>query len=209
MGTLPNGEYVLPNRTGADNVFFWPAAWKRGRNEITVSDGQGHSDSAVIYSEAGDERAGLVRNLTSSNRSNPAYYIDQPVQAEWPVYDDFDGTGDNTFHVPPDILQGAKQIVTARLSEPADHTTLAFTLAPDAGTVDVFLMLTAAPHLPTRLLSGFSDTGVSGVWRDNALNLVPYALYRRTVPGGATIRLPGATLDYVVLVKPHPAGPPP
>ena len=206
-GTVANGEYVLPNKTRADNVFFWNASLKRGRNDVAVSDGLGHSDSAVLYFETGDE--GLVRNLTSSNRANPAYFIDQPVQAEWPFYDDFDGTGDNTFHALPDILQGARWITTSRLSKPVNQAALAFTLALDAGSVDVFVMFTPTPALSPAFLAGFSDTGLTGTWRDNALNLVPYALYRRTVTGGATVRMPGATLDYVILIKPHPPEQPP
>ncbi len=206
-GTRHNGEYVLPNGTPGDNVFFWPAPLKRGRNDVTVSDGLGHSDSEVIYFQTGDDGGGLIRSLTSSNALNPASFIDEPIQAEWPFYDDFDGTGDNTFHVLPDLLQGARWITTGRLSKPANRTALAFTLAPDAAPVDVFLMLTP-PSLPSAapppgFLSGWTDTGVTGTWRDNDENLVPYALYRQTLPGGATLRLPGATLDYVVLVKPH------
>lgn len=200
-GTVPNGEYVLPNKTRADNVFYWPGPLKKGRNDITVDDGKGHTDSAVVYFEAGDE--GLVRRLISSNSSNPAYFLARPVQPEYPVYDDFDGTADNTFHAIPDILQGASPIVTKRLSNPKNHTTLTFTLAPDTGKTDIFLMLTPPPTLPTSLLAGFLDTSVHGTWRDNAMNLVPYALYRKTATGGETIKLPGATLDYVVLIKPR------
>ena len=51
MGTVSNGDYVLPNRTYADNVFSWAAPFKHGRNDVTVDDGQGHSDSAVLYFE--------------------------------------------------------------------------------------------------------------------------------------------------------------
>jgi len=177
---------------------------------VTVDDGAGHTDSAVIYAENGEE-AGLVRDLTSSSLDNPAYFLGVPVQAEWPVYDDFDGTGDNTFHVIPDVLKDAQWITMGHPSKPENRTTLSFKIAPDAGAVDVFLLFTppsaaappTVPTMPTDFLAGFSDTGVRGTWRDNALNLVPYALYRRTVPAGAAVRVPGAALDYVVLVKPH------
>ena len=232
-GTMQNGGYVLADGTQADNVFFWSSPLKPGRNEVTVDDGAGHTDSAVIYAETG-EAAGLVRNLTSSNLDNPAYFIGEPVQAEWPVYDDFDGTGDNTFHAIPLVLQGAQWITMGRPSKPGNRTTLDFQLAPDAGAVDVFLMfslpsaanlvnarpakpprpkaspaktasLPVLPPMPPDFLSEFADTGVRGTWRDNALNLVPYALYRRTAHGGEAIHIPGATLAYVVLVKPHAA----
>ncbi len=209
-GTARNGDYVLPVGTRADNVFFWNSPLRLGRNEVTVDDGAGHTDSAVIYAENGEE-AGLVRDLTSSSLDNPAYFLGVPVQAEWPVYDDFDGTGDNTFHVIPDVLKDAQWITMGHPSKPENRTTLSFKIAPDAGAVDVFLLFTppsaaappTVPTMPTDFLAGFSDTGVRGTWRDNALNLVPYALYRRTVPAGAAVRVPGAALDYVVLVKPH------
>jgi len=224
VGTAQNGDYVLPVGTRADNVFFWPSPLRPGRNEVTVDDGAGHTDSAVIYAETGEE-AGLVRSLTSSNLDNPACFIGEPAQAEWPVYDDFDGTADNTFHTIPPILQGAGWITMGRPSKPENRTTLDFGIAPDAGPVDVFLLFTplsaapppvsksakkpprpALPRIPADFLAGFSDTGVRGVrgvWRDNALNLAPYVLFRRTVTGGDTVHIPGATLDYVVLVKPR------
>lgn len=226
VGTAQNGDYVLANGTRADNVFFWSSCLRPGRNEVTLDDGAGHTDGAVVYAEGGEE-AGLVRHLTSSNLDNPAYFIGEPVQAEWPVYDDFDGTADNTFHVLPPILQGAQWITMGRPSKPENRTTLDFGIAPDAGAVDVFLLWTPPsaedrtktpparasrtkapaqavfPPIPADFLVGFSDTGVRGTWRDNALNLVPYVLYRRTVSGGDAVRIPGATLSYVVLVKPH------
>ncbi len=220
VGTVRNGGYLLANGTRADNVFFWEAALRRGRNELTVDDGAGHSDSAVVYAEGGEE-TGLVRNLTSSNLDNPAYFIGTPVQAEWPVYDDFDGTGDNTFHDIPPALLGAQWITMGRPSKPENRTALDFRIAPEAGATDVFLLFSppgtadaapkalksktppAPPSMPPDFLSGFADTGVRGTWRDNSLNLVPYALYRRTVGGGEAVHIPGATLGYVVLVKPH------
>ena len=227
VGTLRNGDYILANGTRADNVFFWPAPLKRGRNALTVDDGAGHTDSAVVYAEAGEEN-GLVRNLTSSNLDNPAYFIGEPIQPEWPIYDDFDGTGDNTFHAIPPALQGAQWITMGRPSKPENRTALDFRIAPDAGATDVFLMFSAPgvsdpappakaskpktppadpalPAMPPDFLAGFADTGVRGTWRDNSLNLVPYALYRRTVQGGEAVHIPGATLGYVVLVKMHPA----
>ncbi len=225
LGTVQNGGYVLADGTRADNVFFWPAPLRPGRNEVTLDDGAGHTDSAVIYADRGED-AGLVRSLTSSNLDNPAYFIGEPVRAEWPIYDDFDGTADNTFHTIPDILQGAQWITMGRPSKPENRTALDFGIAPDAPPVDVFLMFTPLsaapaqtppaksprpktpllpilPPMPPDFLTGFSDTGVRGLWRDNALNLVPYLLYRRTVSGGDTVHIPGATLGYVVLVKPH------
>jgi len=230
VGAARNGDYLLADGTHADNVFFWDAALRPGRNEVSTDDGAGHADSATVYAERGEE-SGLVRNLTSSNLDNPAYFIGLPVQAEWPVYDDFDGTGDDTFHLIPAVLEGAQWITMGRPSKPEYRTALDFRIAPDAGAVDVFLMFTppgapakappaksaarsknappdapalpALPAMPSDFLLGFTDTKVKGTWRDNALDLVPYVLYRRTVQGGEAVHIPGATLGYVVLVKPH------
>ena len=231
-GVRRNGVYLLADGTRVDNVFFWDAVLRPGRNEVSVDDGAGHTDSAVVYAERGEE-SGLVRNLTSSNLDNPAYFIGLPVQAEWPLYDDFDGTGDNTFHLIPPVLEGAQWITMGRPSKPEYRTALDFRIAPDAGATDVFLMFSLpaafpakvpaksvpqsknappeAPALPTLpampfdFLQGFTDTHIRGIWRDNSLDLVPYALYRRTVQGGDAVHVPDATLGYVVLVKPHAA----
>lgn len=204
VGTQTNGEYLLPNGTFSDNVFVWNNALTPGRNTVVVSDGAGHSDAATLYAESGEEH-GLVQNLQSSNRQNPAYFIAAPVQAEWPFYDSFDGTGDNTFHAVPAILTGASWITLSRPSLPATGTTLSFTLASSSGFTDVFLMLTQTSPLPVPVPGGWTDTGVSGTWRDNALNLVPYALYRHTARAGEGISVPPLPTDYLVLVKPHAA----
>lgn len=201
VGTVQNGRYFTPVGIHADNVFSWQIALKPGRNVVTVDDGTGHTDSSVFYADGGGDDNGLVQNLTSSSPANPATFIDQQIQAEWPFYDDFDGTGDNTFHLIPDILNGARWITMSRPSKTLNQTALTFTIAPNAGNTDVFLMFTASPAPPPAFLQGFANTGITGTWRDNGLNLVPYALYRRTVPGGTTLHIPSAALEYVVLVK--------
>ena len=200
LGQVKNGAYYLPVGLRADNVFYWEISLKPGRNTVTIDDGAGHTDSAVLSAE-GSTPDSLVQNLTSNNPSNPATFIDQPIQAEWPFYDDFDGTGDNTFHAIPDICQGARWITMSRPTKILNQTALTFQIAPNAGDTDVFLMFTASPMPPPTFLRGFTDTGVTGTWRDNALNLVPYALYRRTVPGGTIVHIPSAACEYVVLVK--------
>ena len=201
VGMQTNGAYLLPNGTGSGNVFAWDNALGPGRNEVTVSDGAGHADTAVIYAERGAEN-GLVRDLQSSNFGNPAYFIARPIEAEQPFYDNFDGSGDNTFHQIPALLEGADWI-TFRRPAAATQTTLSFTLAPGSGQTDVFLMLTrSAPH-PAPVPAGWTDTNVTGTWRDNALNLAPYALYRRTFAAGNAVSVPPLASDYVVLLKPH------
>ena len=202
IGTAHNGAYLLPNGTLSTNVFSWPAALQPGRNAVTVNDGLGHSDSAVIYAETGETNS-LIQGLRSGNPSNPADFIAEPIEAEWPFYDNFDGTGDNTFHDIPAALTGASWITLGRPTRPAAQTTLSFTLAPNAGPTDIFLLMTDAPAHPVPVPAGYADTGAAGAWRDNQLNLVPFKLYRRTVSGGQAVFVPSFVQDYLVLVKPH------
>ncbi len=201
VGMQFNGAYMLPNGTQSDNVFAWDDALTPGRNVVTVSDGAGHSDTAVIYTEHGEED-GLVRSLQSSDPGNPAYFIAAPIKAEQPFYDNFDGTGDNTFQAIPAPLEGAEWITFSRPPEASAQAALSFALAPGGGQTDVFLMLTAISR-PLSIPPGWTDTGVTGTWRDNALNLVPYALYRRTFAAGEAVLVPPIAADYVVLLKPH------
>ncbi len=201
VGTAYNGGYILANGTATDNVFSWSDALLPGRNSVVVSDGAGHSDSAIIYAETG-ETDGVIRDLHSSNPDNPAEFIRGPARAEHPFYTDFDGAGDNTFHNLPPILDGAGWIAMKRPALPARQTSLSFTIAPDTAGADLFLMLTAPVADPKSLPIGFTDTGITGVWRDNQLNLVPYALYRRTAAPGEAVSIPAMAQDYVVLVNP-------
>jgi beta-galactosidase len=200
-GTLANDQYKHPNGTPIRNVFYWPDALQPGRNVVTASDGQGTTDTMTIYLRAAGAmpaEGARVTGLTSSN--GPAYFIDIPVADQWPFYFDFDGTADNTFDVVPPRLAGAGWIATRRQSDPARTTGLAFDVPAGA---EVFVMFTgSAAAAPSWLgAAGFSDTGVSGRWRDNDLALVPYALFEKTVPAGGHVTLAGSPLDYLVLVK--------
>ena len=49
--------------------------------------------------------------------------------------------------------------------------------------------------------AGFEATDRRGRWRDDALALVPYRLFRRAVVAGDRVAIPAVTADYVVLVK--------
>jgi hypothetical protein len=90
------------------------------------------------------------------------------------------------------------------MSKPQNKSALSFRIAPDTGPMDVFVMLTSGPAAPKFVTdAGFTDTGITGTWRDNQMTLVPYALYRKTVPAGGKVYLSGNTCDYIVLVKPH------
>jgi beta-galactosidase len=198
-----NGNYTHPNGLRTNNVFYWDGALKSQRNEVIVSDGRGGRDSAVIYltkaAMSGERAAPLVTNLISTNPKNPAYFIDIPAHDQWGFYYDFDGNGDNSFDVVPKPAAGAGWIATRRQSDPSLATTISFSLTKDA---DVYVMFGKQAPLPSWLADGFHDTGVSGKWRDNYLRLVGYRLFQRTCRAGESLKLGGAPVDFVTLVKP-------
>ncbi|HEU0104764.1 MAG TPA: glycoside hydrolase family 2 TIM barrel-domain containing protein [Vicinamibacteria bacterium] len=206
QGVRRNGEYRHPGGRAVANVFFWRAPLHPGRNEIRVSDGAGHEDTAVVHyappGAAPAADAGLVRELRSSNPKSPAWFIDQEARDQWPFYFECDGTADDTFDVLPEAVRGARWITTRRLSKPEARTDLSFRIAPDVPRATVYVMGAEAPALAAALAgAGLRDTGVRGQWRDNALRLVPFRLYALDVRGGDRVRVPGATADYVVLIK--------
>ena len=49
----------------------------------------------------------------------------------------------------------------------------------------------------------FSRLEPRGLWRDNAMRLVPWHLYRVTAQPDGAVRIPELQGDYVVLVKPR------
>jgi beta-galactosidase len=206
-GVRRNGEFRHPDRRVVDNVFYWPVTLRTGRNEVSVSDGAGHSDSAVIYFQGRGGRDGspspaLVQGLQSSNATSPAYFVDDEVREEWPFYYEFDGSADNTFHRLPAELKGARWISTRRLSKPEARTDLSFSVRE--GTVaKVFVVFTDGTPLAAGLeRAGFRDAGIAGRWRDNDLRLVGFRAWVKDAKGGDRIQVPGATADYVVLIKP-------
>jgi len=204
QGARANGEYRHGNGRAVANVFFWKAALRPGRNEVRVSDGAGHDDAAIIhYAPRGTPAApaaGLVRDLVSSNPRSPAWFVDQAVQEQWPIYWECDATADNTFDALPDAVKGARWIATRRLSKPDARTALAFTLGSRA---TVFVMGSEAAALEAALArAGFRDTAVRGRWRDNQLRRVLFRVYAKDGAEGERVEVPGVTADYVVLVKP-------
>jgi beta-galactosidase len=206
QGTRRNGEHRHANGRVIANVFFWAAPLRPGRNEIRVSDGAGHEDTAVVHYApahgAAPAETGLVRDLRSSNPNSPAWFIDQEARDQWPFYFEFDGTADDTFDVLPDAVRGARWIATRRLSKPEARTNLSFRIAPEAKRATVYVMGSESPALAAALArAGLRDTDVRGQWRDNALRLVPFRLYATEVSAGTRVSIPGATADYVVLIK--------
>jgi beta-galactosidase len=201
QGERPNDAYNHRNGRRVANVFHWRSPLRPGRNDVRVTDGAGHEDTAVVYyhappapmPEGADDAIG---DLRSSNPRSPAYFIAQPVQAQWPFYWAFDGSADNTFDRIPAELAGAAWITTPRLGRPEHRTELSFRLRRDA---DVFVVSGAAggrfPGAP------FVETEITGNWRDDTLRLVPFRVSRLEARAGDRVRVPAAGRDYVVLVK--------
>lgn len=204
QGERRNGEYHHPNGRVIENVFYWPARLRPGRNEIAANDGEGHSDAAVVYyfgegSAPAPEADALVADLRSSNRKVPAYFIDRPIEAQWPFHHELDGSADNTIDGLPAELEGARFISTPRLSKPGHQTDLSFTLRRPAA---VFVMLTAGDPFARALEgAGFRDAGLEARWRGDDLRLRPARLLRKDAEAGEAVRVPGAVTDYLVLLK--------
>jgi beta-galactosidase len=206
VSTLDNGNYTQSNGARIDNVFFWSAPLRTGRNEMSVTDGAGHSDSAVVYFEGeggqpeSPAKNPLVKDLTSSNPANRAYYMDMPVQPHWPIYYDFDSTGDNRLSELPEAVTDATWIATRRLTKAGQETDLSFTVTRPA---TVLAMVTKAPAPPVFLTgAGFNATpGPDLTWHDNRLLLVPAQLYSRTVAAGERVMISKADRDALVMIK--------
>ena len=49
--------------------------------------------------------------------------------------------------------------------------------------------------------AGFKASGTEAVWRDHQLNRACAELWSRDVQPGEKLKLPGQTLDYVVMVR--------
>jgi beta-galactosidase len=200
-GAQRNGQYRSAGHV-VENVFFWTQPLHQGSNHMVVSDGQGHEDRTVlVFAGQGGrppsrEEKAVIRDLTSSNPRNPAYYIDQPVQPQWSFYYD---DASNELDQVPAALTGASWIATRRLSDPANRTEIRFTVVRDA---DVYVMAAGAGSMPAFLAqAGFTDAGIGGEWRDDLRTLVPYRLYRKRVAGGEAVTLGEASIDYLVLVN--------
>jgi beta-galactosidase len=201
QGERPNDAYNHRNGRRVANVFHWRSPLRPGRNDVRVTDGAGHEDTAVVYYHAPPEAMpadadDAIEGLRSSNPGSPACFIAQPVRAQWPFYGAFDGSADNTFDRIPAELAGAAWISTKRLGRAENRTELTFRLKRD---VDVFVVSTASggrfPGAP------FVETEIRGDWRDDALRLQPFGVSRLSANAGDRVRVPAATRDYVVLVK--------
>jgi len=155
----------------------------------------------------------LISSVTSTNPQNPPYFIDRAISPDVPLFYDFDGTAnggqdDNTFAALPTQLVGARQIATLRTSKPQNlgDVTVNVSAAANGGKgATVFLMTTDdGSSLAGWTSVGFTDTGATGTWRDDGMNLVPFKLLTKAVAGGAGLTVPGMTRDYALLVQPAP-----
>ncbi len=206
ISTLENGKYSQSNGHLVDNVFYWPVPLHTGKNTATVSDGAGHDDSAVIYFYGANGLPEipvtnpLVTDLQTSNTNNRAYFMDMPVQAQWPVYYDLDSTADNSFDALPEQIQGAKWIAMRRVTKTGQESDLSFKLARPA---TAFVMVTKTDVAPSFLAdAGFKEVSTSDlIWRDNNLQLVPAQLFSRQAKTGETIHLAQPDRDEIVLLK--------
>jgi beta-galactosidase len=235
QGIHKNGEYAQPdttkktdNRTETvkgivvNNVFYWKAALKPGKNIVEVSAKHG-TESMVIYQQSANgpmpvPENSLVADLTSSNNANPAIFIDRPVENQGPFYTEADGSSDNTFDILPASVEGCSWIATKRLSDAANRTDLRFKLTKPATVFVMYSTGTFPPHtlkqpdaavqnaaaeLEKALTSsGFALTADKGVWRGHDCWLADYQLMRLDAKAGQTVSIPGQTLDYVVLIAP-------
>lgn len=208
ISTLNIGDHTDTSDRHLDNVFYWPVPLQTGRNDVSVDDGAGHTDSAVIYfyGKGGapaptDPNESLVDDLKSSNPANVPYYIDMPVQPQWPIYYDLNGTADNSFDSLPPEIEGARWIAMRRPTKAGQETDLTFTVTRPA---TVFIMSTKTAQQPHFASDAAFQPVTSGplVWRDNDLFLVPAELYSRHVNAGETVHVPRMDRDMIVMLKP-------
>ena len=189
-----------------DNVFYWPVALHTGKNVVTATDDQGHGDTAAIYFYGDKGLSELpagqcpLRNLRSSNPGNPAYYVDMPVQAQWPIYYDLDSTADNSWDAIPPDLDHATWVALRRVTKPGQATTLSFTLTQPAR---VYVMASQSAAPPAFAGGGnFKETSpTTYLWRDNDLLPVPARLYTHEAVAGEEVNLRLGDRDAVVLIK--------
>lgn len=209
-----------------ENVFFWKTPLKPGRNVLEVTDGKGNSDSMVIYqrtdSSAPADSDSLLQGLQSSNPANPAFHIERPVEAQSPFYNEVDGSSDNTFDRLPQAVEGASWIAAKRLSDPANKTDLAFQINPKTQKADVFVLFStgefpvvslkqpdaSAVDAAKAMREALATAGFKKqenkdlLWRNQDCELACAELWSRAARAGESLKIPGQTLDYVVMVKP-------
>jgi beta-galactosidase len=212
VSTLKNGSYeqVDPaNQTGngeIDNVFYWPVPLRTGKNVVRATDSNGQTDSEIVYFYGSNgvpelpDTAVVIKDLTSSNPNNQAYYMDMPVHAQWPVYYDFDGYADNTLDQIPQSLEGASWLALRRVTRLGQTTRVSFTATKP---ITVYVIATKEDTEPSALISaGFAKVDIPEFqWRGNDLILVDAELYSEKLSAGASLSIPLGDRDAMVLFK--------
>lgn len=208
-GSKADGAYVHPSTGGViHDVFLFDSVLQKGRNTVVASDGSGHADTAVLYFAgsapmAPADTSELIADLVSVNPANPAYFLNLPLQNQWPVYYQGDGNADNTFDTLPAALAGARWIATKRQSQ--TPTGLSFKVKQGA---EVYVLVTKQANAPTWVAAaGLAHTAITGQWRDNDMNLVEFEVFGNSFPAGSSVQVGGSAVDFVVLVKPSGATP--
>ena len=190
-----------------DNVFYWPVPLHTGRNEVVATDEQGNSDTATIYFYGDNGLPELpdaqlpISDLKSNNGENPAYFIDTPVQSQWPIYSDLDSTGDNSTSLIPDAAKGSGWIALKRVTKDGQAADVAFTVKKPS---TVFVICTKGEAAPAWLTdAGFAQAATAPFnWRGNDLILVPAQLYSRHLPANQSVKLSLGERDARIMVKP-------
>lgn len=234
-GQCRNGEYRIPDTAWNDNgvekqvpgiainnVFFWKATLRPGRNVVEVRDSNGKSASMIIHQTAPDGSVPLeadapIEDLTSSNPANPAAFISRPVAAQTPIFRDVDGTADNTFDAVPGPASGASWIATRRTGAKGMATALSFRAAKPLtvwvmhslgtrpsvalGATEPEVQVAAAQLAPLLQAAGFRRSGGDFTWRDHTLVLAHAALWVRRVKADDYVTIPAVPVDCVVLLR--------
>ena len=137
-------------------------------------------------------------NLSSSNANNPAYFMDMPVHAQWPIYYDLDSTADNSWNTIPPEIENASWVALRRVTKPGQATDISFTVTRPAS---IYVMATSMDAAPAFAASGAFKEVSTSLWRDNALILVPARLYTHQAAAGEKITLSLGDRDALVMVK--------
>ena len=192
----PPGQRRLPPRErppDRQRLLLARAARAPGATRWSVRDGAGHEDRAILYydGEGAPAPRGSAGRATCARATpaNRAVFIDQPAQAQWPFYSEFDGTADNTFDLAARGGRG-RGLDQHRPHEQARArgARSSFTAGAPA---EVFVMGSEASALDQALRrAGFEATGRTGRWRDDALASCPTASSARRGRGGDRVSDP-------------------
>jgi beta-galactosidase len=229
MSTLANGEYTQPDgpylahwqpdpaavAPKVPNVFYWRVPLHEGKNLIAVSDGESHTDTSAVYFYGADglptlpDSKPLLSALTSSNPANPAYLMDMPVQAQWPLYYDLDGSADDSWNRLPAIIEGSRWIALHKVTKKGMATVVGFTPTRATTvyvveTVEDMQRATSGSDTPSTLrqqkFTALKDAPI--LWRNNELLLVPAMIYSRSVAAEEHVEVSLGERDAIILLRP-------